>query len=119
MESAIFKIDELSGEHTAKLVRHALETLPGIKSFSIDQNTDLVSIKFHPTDISHQILKSEFIHLGLGVTSESTAHSKHDKSKQNKKGAAKKEKHIATLPSQNPNTAHNVKKEALGRNTKH
>lgn len=118
MESAIFKIDELSGQHTAKLVKHTLEILPGIKSFSIDQNTDLVSVKFHPTDISHQIIKSEFIHLGLGVTSEGISHSQHDNSKRNK-GTAKNEKHIPILPSQNPNTAHNVKKEALGPNTKH
>lgn len=113
MESAIFKIDELSGKHTAKLVKQTLEMLPGIASFCIDQNTDCIAVDFHSAGISHQTIKNKLIHLGLGVTSEVKPHQKHIKSKQ-----SKKEKPVQPFPDQNPNTAHNTKKEALGPNTK-
>lgn len=118
MESTIFKIDELSGKHTSKLVKELLETLPGIKSFCISQNTNQVAVDFKSTDISHQIIKDKLVHLGLGVTSETAPNQMRIKSKQDQKASGKKGKHIQTFPNQNPNSNHNTKKEALGPNTK-
>lgn len=118
MESAIFKIDELSGKHTGKLVKETLETLPGIKSFCISQNSNRVTVDFKSTDISHQIIKNKLVDLGLGVTSDTTQSQIRAKSKQDKKASGKKGKPIQPFPNQNPNSNHNTIKEALGPNTK-
>ncbi|MFT8890134.1 MAG: hypothetical protein ABF449_05535 [Ethanoligenens sp.] len=120
MESAIFKIDELSGQYTAKLVKQTLDAIPGITSVSLNQHTDHVAVDFDPAGASYQTIKDKLVQLGLGVTAESKPPEKHgsDKSGHNKKSAGAKEKHTNPLPSQHPNQNHNIKKEALGPNTK-
>ena len=39
MENAVFEIDELSGSHTAKTAKQALDALPGVRSVTVDGET--------------------------------------------------------------------------------
>lgn len=114
MESSLFKIDELSGKHTQKLVKQALDTLPGVTSVSVNQGTDRVAVDFDSTGVSHQKIKEKLIQMGLGVTAEANAQ-RDQPVKENHRH--KKGKH--PLAGDNPNQNHNVKKEAQGPNTKH
>lgn len=113
MENSVFKIDELSGKHTQKLVKQALDTLPGVTSVSIQQGVDRVAVDFDSTGVSHQKIKEKLIQMGLGVTAETS--DQHDRPVKENHGHKKGKNSLA---GDNPNQNHNVKKEAQGPNTK-
>lgn len=70
METSVFKIDELSGERTAREIKRALDGLPGVKSVSISREDERVTVDFDSTGVSHQKIKNRLVELGFGVTSE-------------------------------------------------
>lgn len=88
MESATFKIDELSGHHTAKLVKQTLNTLPGVTSVSINQETDRVVVDFDSTGVTQHMIKNKLIQLGLGITAENVMSSCHRRGIIEAKGGA-------------------------------
>lgn len=123
MEKASFEIEELSGRHTGNLVKQALDTLTGVMSVSINQQTDHVAVSYDSNDVSRQKIKEKLVEQGLSVTAESGAqHHGKPKTKhggENKTPVPKKaDGEKSAFAGDNPNHGHNVKKEALGPNTK-
>lgn len=67
METAVFRVEELSGERTARALKRALDTLPGVTSVSISRADECVTIDFDSTGVSRQKIKNKLLDLGFAV----------------------------------------------------
>ena len=67
METAIFRVEELSGERTARALAHTLAAVAGIVSVRISRAEERVTVGFDSAGVSRQKIKNRLLDAGFAV----------------------------------------------------
>lgn len=63
-ESVSFKLENVSGAHDKKEIKRVLDTLPGVRSVSVNDASGQVAVDFDTTGVRREDIKKQLEKLG-------------------------------------------------------
>lgn len=67
--SAYFSLGKISGKHDVKAIKSGLDTLPGVMSVSVNNETGNVAVDYDDTGVTREQLQKKIDGLGFSITS--------------------------------------------------
>lgn len=67
--SAYFFLGKVSGKHDVKAIKNGLDTLPGVMSVSVNNETGKVAVDYDDTGVTREQLQKKIDGLGFSITS--------------------------------------------------
>jgi len=66
--SVYFYVKDIKGAHGVKELKRELDTLRGVISVSVNDNTDNIAVDFDTTGVNKEQLKTEIEKMGYNIT---------------------------------------------------
>lgn len=68
IQSATYRLETITGKHDVKELKREIDTLPGVRSVSVNPQTNHVAVDFDATGVTHQEIAEKIKGLGFYVT---------------------------------------------------
>ena len=65
--SAYFTVDDISGKHDIKELKRELDTLPGVLSVSVNDETERITVDYDATGVERDRLQKKIETLGYHI----------------------------------------------------